>query len=41
MVGGQAPMFTFENATGLHKKFVELYERGKIARALCHGSVSV
>lgn len=35
--GGQAPMFTFEKATELHKKFVEFYEAGKIAAALCHG----
>src|SRR5256885_3383029 len=35
--GGQAPMFTFEGAVGLHKKFVEFYEAGKIACALCHG----
>ncbi len=38
VAGGQAPMFTFENATGLHKKFVEFYESGKIAAALCHGT---
>jgi putative intracellular protease/amidase len=37
VAGGQAPMFTFERATALHKKFVEFYERGKIACALCHG----
>jgi len=37
VAGGQAPMFTFEKATGLHKKFVEFYESGKIASALCHG----
>lgn len=35
--GGQAPMFTFEDATDLHKKFAEFYEAGKIACALCHG----
>ncbi len=37
VAGGQAPMFNFETATGLHKKFVEFYESGKIAAALCHG----
>jgi putative intracellular protease/amidase len=37
IAGGQAPMFTFDRATGLHKKFVEFYEAGKIACALCHG----
>jgi len=37
IAGGQAPMFTFEKATELHRKFVEFYEAGKIAAALCHG----
>ena len=37
VAGGQSPMFTFESATDLHKKFVEFYEAGKIAAALCHG----
>ena len=37
VAGGQAPMFTFEGAHNLHKKFVEFYEAGKIACALCHG----
>lgn len=37
VAGGQAPMFTFEKATSLHHKFVELYEAGKVAAALCHG----
>ena len=37
VAGGQAPMFTFEKATALHAKFVEFYEAGKIAAALCHG----
>ncbi|GAB2588664.1 type 1 glutamine amidotransferase domain-containing protein [Spirosoma areae] len=37
IAGGQSPMFSFENATDLHKKFVEFYETGKIAAALCHG----
>lgn len=37
VAGGQGPMFTFEKATGLQKKFVEFYEAGKIACAMCHG----
>ncbi len=37
VAGGQAPMFTFEGATELHRKFVEFYEAGKIVCALCHG----
>ncbi len=37
LAGGQAPMFTFEKATDLHRKFVEFYEAGKVAAALCHG----
>ena len=37
VAGGQAPMFTYETATDLHRKFVEFYEAGKIACALCHG----
>ncbi len=37
VAGGQAPMFTFDKAIGLQNKFVEFYEAGKIAAALCHG----
>ncbi len=37
VAGGQAPMFTFDKATRLIAKFVEFYEAGKIACALCHG----
>ena len=37
VAGGQAPMFTFESAHDLHRKFVEFYEAGKLAVALCHG----
>jgi putative intracellular protease/amidase len=37
VAGGQAPMFSFDKATALHKKFVEFYEAGKLACALCHG----
>lgn len=38
VAGGQAPMFTFEQATELHNKFVEFYEAGKVTAALCHGT---
>jgi putative intracellular protease/amidase len=38
VAGGQAPMFTFEQATSLHRKFAEFYEAGKVASALCHGA---
>jgi putative intracellular protease/amidase len=37
VAGGQGPMFTFGKATALHTKFVEFYEAGKIACAMCHG----
>jgi putative intracellular protease/amidase len=37
VAGGQAPMFTFDKALGLQKKFVEFFEAGKLAAALCHG----
>lgn len=37
VAGGQAPMFGFDKATDLHTKFVEFYEAGKIAAAVCHG----
>jgi putative intracellular protease/amidase len=37
VAGGQAPMFTFATAYPLHQKFVEFFEAGKIACALCHG----
>ncbi|MFN7696944.1 MAG: type 1 glutamine amidotransferase domain-containing protein [Deltaproteobacteria bacterium] len=37
VAGGQAPMFSFETARDLHAKFVEFYEAGKLACALCHG----
>ncbi|MBI1403298.1 MAG: type 1 glutamine amidotransferase domain-containing protein [Porphyrobacter sp.] len=38
VAGGQAPMFTFAEATGLQEAFVAFYEAGKIAAALCHGT---
>jgi putative intracellular protease/amidase len=37
VAGGQAPMFTFDKTVDLQKTFVEFYETGKIACALCHG----
>lgn len=37
VAGGQGPMFTFENATELHRRFVAMYEAGKLCVALCHG----
>ena len=37
VAGGQAPMFSFAQATALQEKFVAFYEAGKIAAALCHG----
>jgi putative intracellular protease/amidase len=37
VAGGQSPMFTFEGAANLHRKFVEFYESGRIAAVLCHG----
>jgi putative intracellular protease/amidase len=37
VAGGQAPMFTFDSAPELAAKFVEFYEAGKLAVALCHG----
>jgi putative intracellular protease/amidase len=37
VAGGQAPMFTFEGATELHRKFAAFHEAGKVAAALCHG----
>ena len=38
VAGGQGPMFTFESAAGLHAKFTEFYEAGKLTAALCHGT---
>jgi putative intracellular protease/amidase len=37
VAGGQAPMSIFDKAISLHAKFVQFYEAGKIACALCHG----
>ena len=38
VAGGQAPMFSFKEASDLHAKFVEFYEAGKISAALCRGT---
>ena len=38
VAGGQGPMFSFEHETGLHAKFVEFYEAGKVTAAVCHGT---
>ncbi len=37
IAGGQGPMFTMEKANDAIQKFVEFFEAGKIAVALCHG----
>ena len=37
VAGGQAPMFLYARAEELQRKFVEFYEAGKVACALCHG----
>jgi putative intracellular protease/amidase len=38
VAGGQGPMFTFEKAESLQRKFSEFYESGKVTAALCHGT---
>ncbi len=38
VAGGQAPMFSYRDATDLQAKFVEFYQAGKVACALCHGT---
>lgn len=38
IAGGQAPMATMQDQTGLHALFAAFYEAGKIACCLCHGS---
>jgi len=38
VAGGQAPMFSFERAVTLQRLFVDFFEAGKIAAALCHGT---
>lgn len=38
VAGGQAPMFSYEHATGLQQTFVAFHDAGKVAAALCHGT---
>jgi putative intracellular protease/amidase len=38
VVGGQGPMFTFRDETGLQNAFLEFYNEGKVSAALCHGT---
>jgi putative intracellular protease/amidase len=38
VVGGQGPMFTFREETGLQNTFLEFYNKGKVSAALCHGT---
>ena len=38
VAGGQAPMFTYDTAIALQRKFAAFYEAGKLACALCHGT---
>jgi putative intracellular protease/amidase len=38
VAGGQAPMFTFDKAEALQRKFAEFYESGKVTAVLCHGT---
>ncbi len=38
VVGGQGPMFTFREETGLQSAFLEFYNKGKVSAALCHGT---
>jgi putative intracellular protease/amidase len=37
VAGGQSPMFTYDRAESLQRKFVEFYEAPKLAAALCDG----
>jgi putative intracellular protease/amidase len=37
VAGGQAPMFTYESALDLQRKFIDFYTAGKVAAVLCHG----
>jgi putative intracellular protease/amidase len=38
VVGGQGPMFTFREETGLQNAFMEFYNKGKVSAALCNGT---
>jgi putative intracellular protease/amidase len=37
VAGGQSPMFTFQQEAELLRRFVDFFEAGKVAAALCHG----
>jgi putative intracellular protease/amidase len=37
VAGGQGPMFTFDRALDLQRKFAASYEAGKVTCAMCHG----
>ena len=37
VAGGQGPMFTFDRALDLQRKFAAFYEAGKVTCAMCHG----
>lgn len=39
VVGGLAPMLTFADNEPLHRLFAAFHDQGKVAAALCHGSV--
>jgi putative intracellular protease/amidase len=38
LVGGQGPMYTFKGNTTLQKLFVDFYDAGKPAAAVCHST---
>lgn len=39
VVGGLGPMVTFADNEALHRLFAAFHDAGKVAAALCHGSV--
>lgn len=39
--GGQSPMFTFPEATVLHRLLAEFWAAGKVTSALCHGTAAL
>lgn len=39
--GGQAPMFTFDRAEGLHRAVRRFHDAGKPTAALCHGTAAL
>lgn len=39
--GGQSPMFTFPQATVLHRLLAEFWAAGKVTSALCHGTAAL